>query len=390
MSRKVAIIGVGMEKSGTSTLPSWQLFAKAAVAAARDAEIETSQIQALHLGNVYSAFTEAQTNMAPLALASIGIDTNIPSIRYETACASSSVAFRQAYFGILAGAYEIALVGGTERLRSIPGSAVQEAMATSMEISERSAGLTFAAYWAYVAKSYARKFNIQDSELQRLLAKISIKNHFHGAKNKKAHFQKEVTMEDVMTSPVVAPPIKVMDCCPFSDGAAALVLASKKIAKQCKKSIWIAGSGQASGRFAIADCTDLSSNPAIRKAASDAYRQAGIQAKDVDVAELHDCVNIHEVICLEDSGLAGPGEGIYAADEERTYYNGDIPVSLSGGLKSRGHPVGATGAYQLCEVAQQLRGDFDGYHARDPEIGLTVNVGGTGTVVTVTVLSREE
>jgi acetyl-CoA C-acetyltransferase len=390
MSRKVAIIGAGMEKSGTSTLPSWQLFAKAAVAAAMDAEIETSQIQALHLGNVYSAFTEAQTNMAPLALASIGIDTCIPSIRYETACASSSVAFRQAYLGILAGVYEIVLVGGTERLRSIPGSAVQEAMATSMEISERSAGLTFAAYWAYVAKSYARKFSIPDPELQRLLAKISIKNHFHGAKNKKAHFQKEVTIEDVMTSPVVAPPIKVMDCCPFSDGAAALVLASEKVAKQSKKPIWIAGSGQASGRFAIADCADLSSNPAIRKAARDAYKEAGIQAKDVDVAELHDCVNIHEVICLEDSGLAAPGEGIHAADEERTYYNGDMPVSLSGGLKSRGHPVGATGAYQLCEVAQQLRGDFDGYRAKDPEIGLTVNVGGTGTVVTVTILRREE
>jgi acetyl-CoA acetyltransferase len=271
MSRRVAIIGAGMEKSGTSAFPSWQLFAKAALAAAKDADIEISQVQALHLGNVYSAFTEAQTNMAPLTLSSIGIETNIPSMRYETACASSSVAFRQAYLGILAGVYEIVLVGGTERLRSVPGSAVQEAMATSMELSERSAGLTFAAYWAYVAKSYARKYTILDPELQRLLAKISIKNHFHGAKNKKAHFQKEVTMEDVMRSSIVAPPIKVMDCCPFSDGAAALILASEKIAKQCKKPIWIAGSGHASGRFAISDCTDLSSNPAIKKAAEDAY-----------------------------------------------------------------------------------------------------------------------
>jgi len=331
-----------------------------------------------------------QTNMAPLALASIGIDTHIPCMRYETACASSSVAFRQAYLGILSGLYDIVLAGGTERLRAKPGSVVQEAMASSMEASERSAGLTFAGYWAYVAKAYARKHHINDSDLQRLLAKVSIKNHYHGASNKKAHFQKEITMKDVMESPVVAPPIKVMDCCPFSDGAAALVLASEEMAKNCKKPIWIAGSGQASGRFSIADCDDLTANPAIVKAAKDAYKQAGVGPKDIQVAELHDCVNIHEVICLESSGLMKEGEGIYAVEEGRTYFDGDKPISLSGGLKSRGHPVGATGAYQLCEITQQLRGDFDGKRAKDPRLGLTVNVGGTGTVVTVTVLRREE
>jgi acetyl-CoA C-acetyltransferase len=144
MSQRVAIIGVGMANSGTSIVPSWELFAAAALEAIKEAAIDLSKIQALHLGNVYSSFTEKQTNMAPLALSAIGIDTNIPSIRYETACASSSVAFRQGYVSILSGMYDIVLVGGTQRLRAISGSAVQQAMATSMDIAERNVGLTFA------------------------------------------------------------------------------------------------------------------------------------------------------------------------------------------------------------------------------------------------------
>ncbi len=389
MGRRVAVVGVGMTNSGTSAAPSWELFAAAALEAIKNAGIDLARIQALHLGNVYSSFTEMQTNMAPLALSALGIENHIPSTRYEAACASGSVAFRQGYLSILSGMYDVVLVGGTERLRSIPGSAIQQAMATSMDVAERNAGLTFAAYWSYVAKAYSRKHHISDSRLQELLAKISIKNHYHGAFNKKAQFQKEVTMEDVMGSVMVAPPIKIMDCCPFSDGAAALVLCSEEVAKECAHPVWIIGAGQASGPFPIADRTDLSTNPAIAKAADDAYKQAGVGPKEIDVAELHDCVNIHEVICLEDSGLFKEGEGIYSAEERRTYFDGDVPVSLSGGLKSRGHPVGATGAYQLCEITQQLRGDFGGKQAKDPETGMIVNVGGTGAVVTVTLLRRE-
>jgi acetyl-CoA C-acetyltransferase len=286
--------------------------------------------------------------------------------------------------------YDVVMVGGTERLCAIPGTAVQEAMSSSMDLAERNAGLTFAAYWSFVAKAYARKHRIPVPDLEKLLANISVKNHYHGAFNKKAHFQKEVKIEDVMSSVMVAPPIKIMDCCPFSDGAAALILASEPLAKQCKKPIWVAGTAQASGSFFIADHADLSTNPAITKAAGDAFKQAGVGPEDIDVAELHDCVNIHEVICLENTGLFKEGRGIYSAAEGKTYAGGQLPVNLSGGLKSRGHPVGATGAYQLCEITQQLRGDFAGKRAEEPEIGMTVNVGGTGTVVTVNILRREE
>ena len=389
MAKRVAVIGTGMTPSGTSAMPSWDLFATAAKEAVGEAGLPLSRIEALHLGNVYSDFTEAQTNMAPKALSAMGVESLIPCARYEAACASGSIAFRQGYLNILSGVYDVVLVGGTERLRAVPGSVVQQAMATSMDLTERNAGLTFAAYWAYVARAYARKHHLAERRLQELLAHISVKNHCHGAVNGKAHLQREVTLEDIMSSPLVAPPIRVMDCSPFSDGAAALVLASEDIARTCAKPVWIAGSGQASGGFSIADHADLSVNPAIAKAAADAFRQAGLGPADVGVTEVHDCVNIHEVVCLESAGFFKEGEGIHAAEERRTYFDGDVPVNLSGGLKARGHPVGATGAYQLCEIARQLRGDFEGKRARNPEVGLTVNVGGTGTAVTVTILRKE-
>ena len=389
MSRKVAIIGTGMSKSGTSPVTSWLLFAEAALEAMNEAGVQVSEIQALHIGNTYSALTEEQTNIAPLVLSALGIENNIPSTRYEAACASGSIAFRQGYLNILSGMYDLLLVGGTERLKAIPSSAIQQAMLTSMEKSERNAGLTFAAYWSYVARAYARKYGLSDDQLQRFLAEISVKNHYHGSFNKKAHFQNQVTVDDVLNSTMAAPPIKLLDCCPFSDGAAALVLASEDLAKNCRNPIWIEGSGQASGLFQITANDDLTINPAIEKATSEAYKQARMGPKDIDIAELHDCVNIDEVLCLEGAGLFNKGEGIHAAAERRTYFDGEIPVSLSGGLKARGHPVGATGAYQLCEVSRELCGDWDGKCAtNNPEIGLAINVGGTGTAVVAHILRK--
>lgn len=389
MSKKVAIIGTGMTKSGTSPVSSWLLFADAAMEAVNEAGIELKDIQALHIGNTYSAFSERQTNISPLVLSALGITTNIACTRYEGACCSASMAFRQGYLNILSGVYELLLVGGTERLRAIPGSAVQEAMATSMDQSELNAGLTFAAYWALVAKAYAHKYGLSDDQLQELLAEISVKNHYHGSFNKRAHFQKQITRDDVLKSVMVSPPIKLLDCCPFSDGAAALVLASEDLAKNCKNPIWIEGSGQASCSFQVAERDDLSINPAIARAANEAYEQAKLSPKDIDIAELHDCVNIHEVLQLEGMGFFEEGAGIYAAAEKKTYFDGEMPISLSGGLKTRGHPVGATGAYQLCEVSRQLRGDWDGKNAtKKAEIGMTINVGGTGAVVTSHILRK--
>ena len=390
MGKKVAIIGTGMTKSGTSPVPSWLLFAEAAMEAVSEAGIKLSDIQALHIGNTYSAFSERQTNISPLVVSTLGITNNLPCTRYEAACCSASLAFRQGYSNILSGMNELVLVGGTERLRAIPGSAVQEAMATSMDQSERNSGLTFAAYWALVAKAYARRYGLSDDKLQELLAEISVKNHYHGSFNKRAQFQKQVTRDDVMNSVVVSPPIKLLDCCPFSDGAAALVLASEYLAKNYKNPIWIEGSGQASGSFQIAEIDDLSTNPAIARAANEAYEQAKLGPKDIDIAELHDCVNIHEVLQLEAAGFFEKGAGIYSAAERKTYFDGELPVSLSGGLKTRGHPVGATGAYQLCELTRQLRGDWDGKNAtKHAEIGMTINVGGTGTIVTAHILRKD-
>ena len=389
MSRKVAIIGTGMTKSGTSPVSSWLLFGEAALEAVNEAGIKLSDIQGLHIGNCCGALIERQMNISPLVLSVLGIENNIPCTRYEAACCTGSIAFRQGYLNILSGTYDLLLVGGTERLRSVPGSVVQEAFATGMDESERNAGLTFGAYWAFVARAYARKYGLSDDKLQELLAEISVKNHYHGSFNEKAHFQKQVTKDEVLNSVMVSPPMKLFDLCPFSDGAAALILASEDLAKNCKNPIWIEGSGQASGKFQITASDDLSTNPAIEKATGDAYKQAKMGPKDMDVTEVHDCSNIHEVLCLEGAGLFKKGEGIYSAAERKTYFDGETPVNLSGGLKTRGHPVGATGAYQLCEISRQLRGDWDGKRTtNNPEIGLTVNVGGTGTVVTSHILRK--
>ena len=389
MNRKVAIIGTGMAKAGTSPVSSWILFAEAALEAVNEAGLKLSDIQGLHVGNVCGECIEEQANISPLILSVLGIETHIPCVRYETACCSGSVAFRQGYLNILSGMYKLMLVGGTERLRSVPGSVVQQVFARGMDETERSAGLSFAAYWAYVAKAYARKYGLSNDRLQELLAEISVKNHYHGSFNKKAHFQNEITVDEVLNSLMVSPPIKLLDSCPFSDGAAALVLASEDIARNYKNPVWIEGSGQASGKFQVTASDDLSTNSAIEKATNDAYRQAKMKPGDIDIAEVHDCVNIHEVICLEAAGLFKEGEGIYSATERKTYFDGEIPTNLSGGLKARGHPVGATGAYQLCEISRQLRGDWEGKCARNPEVGLTVNVGGTGTVVTAHILRKD-
>lgn len=392
MGGKVAVIGTGMAKSGVSPVPSWLLFAEAALEALKEAGLRISDVEALHIGNAYSAFTERQTNISPVILSALGIQNNIPCMRYEAACCSGSIAFRQGYLNILSGACDLVLVGGAERLKAVSGTLVQEAMSTCMDTAERKAGLTFGSYWTYVVKAYAGKYGIDLDRMQTLLAEISVKNHLHGSSNNKAHFQKKITVDDVLQSAVVSPPVKLLDCCPFSDGAAALVLASEKFARNCKNPIWIRGSGQGSGRVEISEVDDLAvPNPGMKKAVQDAYRQAGIGPEDVDVVEVHDCVNIHEVLCLEGAGFFAPGEGIYAAAENKTTSEGQLPVNLSGGLKSRGHPVGATGAYQLCEITRQLRGDFQGKQAaNNPQIGLTVNVGGTSSVFTAHVLSKDE
>jgi acetyl-CoA C-acetyltransferase len=390
MKGKVAIIGTGMAKCGKSPVPSSLLFAEASLEAIKEASLTISEIQGLHVGNAYSATTESQTNIAPVILSALGVKNNIPCARYEAACCSGSIAFRQGYLNILSGEYDYLLVGGTERLRAVSGTEIQEAMATGMDVEERKAGLTFGSYWAYVVKAYARKYGIKMDRMERLLAEISVKNHFNASFNNKAHFQNRITVDEVMQSAVVSPPIKVLDCCPFSDGAAALVLASEKVAKNYKNPIWIAGSGQASGRIQVAETDDLAvPHPGMRKAIKDAYQQAGVGPKDIDMVEVHDCVNIHEVLCLEGADFFKPGEAIYAAEEKKTIGEGQLPVNLSGGLKARGHSVAATGAYQLCEITRQLRGDFQGKQAiNNPQIGLTINVGGTGAVFTAHVLKK--
>ena len=389
MANRVAIVGVGMARVGRSAAPSWELFAEPARAAIADSGLAAARVQALHIGNAYSAYTERQTNLAPLALSALGMARGIAAIHHDCACASGSVAFRQGYLGVLSGLYDVVLVGGTERLRAMAGAELQQAMTSAMDAGERAQGLTFPVYWSRVARAYAIRHGLDEVALQECLAHVTVKNRYHGAANAHAQFREETTVDAVLASPELCAPIKMMDCAPFSDGAAALVLAYEPVARRCRQPVWIAGSGQASGPFAIAGREDSSASPAIAEAAHQAYQQAGIEPMQVDVAEVHDSANVCEIVCLESAGLFEPGEAIHAAKERRTYVDGELAVNLSGGLGARGHPIGATGAYQLAEMTQILRGDFGGRPHEPWTIGVTVNVGGTDTVATVNVLRRD-
>jgi len=220
------------------------------------------------------------------------------------------------------------------------------------------------------------------------MAHVAVKNHRHGALNPKAQFQKAITLEQVMQSAKVADPLKLYDCCPFSDGAAALVLAAEDVARRTRKPVWVLGSAQAGDSMCLHDKPDLTRALATERAAAAAYRQAGLGPRDVDVVELHDCFTIAEILATEGLGLVEPGAGGVAAEKGDTSLGGRIPVNTSGGLKAKGHPIGATGAAQIAEIATQLRGEAGPRQVDGARVGLTHTLGGNTATVLVSVFGR--
>jgi acetyl-CoA acetyltransferase len=221
------------------------------------------------------------------------------------------------------------------------------------------------------------------------MAHVAVKNHRHGTLNPKAQFQKEITVEQVLASPYVADPLKLYDCCPFTDGGAAVVLASEEVARTRKRAIWVLGSAAASDHMLMQDKPDLARVPATERAAAAAYGQAGLGPPDVDVVELHDCFTIAEIVATEGLGLFEPGTGGFAAEKGWTSLGGKIPVNTSGGLKAKGHPIGATGAAQIVEVVTQLRGEAGRRQVDGARIGLTHTLGGNTATVLVSLFGRE-
>ena len=383
--RRVAVIGVGTTKFGKHDRSSAELFAEAAREALADAELSPASVQALYYGNVVGGETEHQLHTGPQAASVLGIPT-VPTTRFETACASSHAAFRHAVMEIAAGVSDVVLVGGGERVLNVLTAEATEYFAYASDAAwEQPLGLTFPGVFALVARAHMAKYGTTEEQM----AAVAVKNHRHGAMNPKAQFQKEITLEQVMRSAYVADPLKLYDCCPFTDGGAAVILASEEVARRRPRAVWVLGSAAASDTMLMHEKKDLARVPTTERAAAAAYRQAGVGPADVDVVELHDCFTIAEIVATEGLGLFELGTGGMAAEKGWTSLGGKLPVNPSGGLKSKGHPIGATGAAQIAEITTQLRGEAGPRQVDGARVGLAHTLGGNLATVLVSLFGRE-
>ncbi len=387
--RDVVILGVGMTKFGISSLSQKEMFAEAALEALQESQVKARDLQALFVGNVLGDFEEGQINIAPFLAAEIGMRPEAPATRFESACASATVAVRHAALLVRSGEYDLVMAGGTERtaIMGTPLATKTFAMGSHSEY-ERFSGITFPGVFGMVAHQYAAKYGIPLESLKQAMAKVAVKNHKNGVLNPLAHFRKEITVDTVLQSPMIADPLQLFDCCPFSDGAAAIVIAdAERFGDRVEKPILVAGTGQGSAGPLYRQ-KDLTRMAAREASAKQAYEEAGLGPSDIDVIELHDCFTIAEVVALEMLGIFDFGEAPEAIERGDTALDGKIPVNPSGGLKAKGHPIGATGAAQTYEIVKQLRGECGDRQVKDAKVGLVDTLGGDFGTVCNLVLRR--
>ena len=305
----------------------------------------------------------------------------VAATRTEAACASSGAALRIAIQAVLSGFSDIVMVGGVEKMTHRTTTEVTEYLAMASDFPfEQWQGITFPGLYALMATAHMHEYGTSEKDL----ALVAVKNHYHGSMNPKAHMQKEITLETVMSSRVVAWPLKLYDCSLITDGASCLILTKPELAKKYTDTpVQIIGSGQASDTIGLYERDSFTSLAAARIASRQAYEMAAVKPEDIDVAEVHDCFTIAEIIAYEDLGFSKAGEGRHLIENGETKLGGRIPVNMSGGLKSKGHPVGATGTAQAYEIYLQLTSQADRRQVKDAEIGLTHNVGGSGATAAV-------
>ena len=309
-----------------------------------------------------------------------------PTFYLETVCSSSSSGLRVAYSLVKSGLHKTVLVLGFQKMSEISSADSQERMGRGSDVMwEAPFGTMMPAYYAMHARAHFHRYGSKEEDL----ALIRVKAATYGAVNKKAVYQKGVTFEQVMTADVIASPLKRFDCCANADGASCLIVADKGVARSLsKKPVWILGLGAATAPITMSGRDSLTGLACAREAAKEAYRMAGITPQDVDVAEVHDCFTIAELMAYEDLGFAKPGEGKDLIQAKGTYIGGKIPVNVDGGLLSKGHPIGATGGSQIRTIVLQLRGEAKEMQVKDPEVGLVHNIGGVGVYGNVSILGR--
>tara|TARA_B110000444_G_scaffold233195_1_gene242507 strand:+ start:62417 stop:63589 length:1173 start_codon:yes stop_codon:yes gene_type:complete len=385
----VAVVGAGQTKFGNHSLGLKGMWAEAALNAFQsvDGDFSPSQIDEAFIGSI--AFGGSQLGNTAALLTEHSAMDGVPVRRVENACASSGFAFRDAWMAIKSGQADVVVAGGIEKMNDLTPERKRFWLGVSGDTEwERLAGLTFPGTYALMARRHFHEFDSNHDDLVH----ISVKNHAHGAMNPLAHIQKQVSFEKAAGGFMVADPLTLYDCCPTSDGASCVILAADHVVKQFTDTpVWVRGSGAASDRLALHDRPSITQIKATAEASKKAYQQSGITPRDIDLAEVHDCFTIAELMATEDLGFAQRGEGGAFAREGRGVLNqGDVTINSSGGLKSKGHPLGATGTGQIVEVFKQLRGEVaDGRQVRDAETALTHNVGGSGATCAVHVLGRE-
>lgn len=384
--RKVALVGVGMTKFGENWDKSFRgMVTEAGVKAIQDAKITGDEISAGYIGTMASGSLVGQEHAGAVIADYMGLNP-IPITRVEGACASGSLALRQGVMAVASGLHDVVVVGGVEKMTDLDTAAVSQILGGAGDQEwELFMGITFPGLYAMMARRHMHEYGTTEE----MLASVAVKNHANGVYNKYAQFQREITMEQALNAKMVADPLKILDCSPITDGAAAVVLAPLDSASSYSdKPVEILASEQASGTLALHDRDTLTSIKAAKIAGELAYKKAGLTPKDIDVAEVHDCFTIAEIIATEDLGFFKPGEGGPAALEGKTKIGGEIAINTSGGLKATGHPVGATGVKQACEVAWQLRGERKETQVKDVEYALTHNVGGSGATAVVHLYKR--
>jgi acetyl-CoA C-acetyltransferase len=388
--RKVAVIGIGSSKFGVrQDVNISELAFEAVKPALEDADLGASDIPFVALGSVGAGAWYEELLPAVVVSEYCGM-TGAGLVRCEAACASGSAAFFTAYSAVASGREDIAMAMGVEKMREIDS-------ATAMEWIGRAGyylwefhnfGVTFPAYYALHANAHMAKYGTTEEDL----ALVAVKNHKYGSMNPIAHLQNRITVNDVLNSMVIASPLKLFDCCPLTDGASAIVLASEEKVKQLgiDAPVWVAGIGYSSGTANLSKRSDYVGLEASVIAAQRAYKAAGITPDQVDFAEVHDCFTIAEIMAYEDIGLCARGQGVKLLREGQTEIGGKIPVNMDGGLKAKGHPIGTTGCAMMYELTKQLRGEAEKGRQvpLKNNIGLAHNVGGTGHYCYVTVLRR--
>ncbi len=380
MKDQVAVVGVGCTKFGDRHDRTYEeLICDAAFEAYADACIDPAEIQAAYLGTYLPG---PGGGKAAVSLADALRLYGRPITRVENYCATGTDAFRNGCLAIAAGVYDIVLVVGAEKLKDRGGRGIPRLGHPLLARGNTAPGL-----FALAANRYMHTYGLG----RETLAKVAVKNHRNGAKNERAHLRSEITAEQVLAAPIIAWPFGLLDCCPTTDGAAAAILCRRDLASRFRGTpILVKGVGLAveSGRPYFDPTFDYLGFRSTQKAAQQAYAMAGIRPADVDFAEVHDCFTWTEISNIEDLGFCAKGEGGRLVEEGRTALDGDLPINPSGGLKSFGHPIGASGVRMIFEVVTQLRGTAGPRQVKSPRLGLAHNVGGPGAVACVAVLGN--